>query len=274
MKRFRIAIVGCGNMGLAYAKSFIHENLVLRDQLLLIEKSADRQAALTPMNMGRVLDGPNAEVSDVDALILAVKPQDFPTVPAALKPLLRPQQLVISIMAGVPIPYLQQELSHYSIVRAMPNTPALLGLGMTGFAAAPGIGVDHIRLAENLMNATGRAVFFEDESLLDAVTALSGSGPAYFYYFVKCLVEAGKEMGFDESLATMLVKQTMHGAYHLINSSDKTLDELIQAVASRGGTTEAALRTFGEQGLREALIDGVKAAEQRSRELSQTAKQS
>lgn len=94
---------------------------------------------------------------------------------------------------------------------------------------------------ENLINATGRSVYIEDESMLDAVTALSGSGPAYFYYFVKQMVEAGKMMGFDESTALQFVKQTMLGSYHLINNAELSLDNLIKAVASKGGTTEAAL---------------------------------
>jgi pyrroline-5-carboxylate reductase len=125
-----------------------------------------------------------------------------------------------------------------------------------------------LRRVENLINATGRSVFLEDESLLDAVTALSGSGPAYFFYLVKAMIEAGKKMGFDEGMAGMLVKQTMLGSFHLIQTADKSLDELIKAVASKGGTTEAALRRFEEGALADTLVAGIESAQKRAQELS------
>ena len=121
---------------------------------------------------------------------------------------------------------------------------------------------------ERFLNSTGRSVYLEDENLLDGVTALSGSGPAYFYYIVDAMIKAGTEMGIDENLAKLFVKQTMLGAYHLINNSEKSLEELIKDVASKGGTTEAALKTFEENHLKETLRKGILAAENRSKELS------
>jgi pyrroline-5-carboxylate reductase len=144
----------------------------------------------------------------------------------------------------------------------------MLGMGMTAFAAAREVDFSALRKVENLINSTGRSVFLEDESMLDAVTALSGSGPAYFFYMVKNMVEAGKRMGFDEAMAALLVKQTMIGSYHLINNAEKNLDELIKAVASKGGTTEAALRRFEEGQLAEHLIAGIEAAQKRAYELN------
>jgi pyrroline-5-carboxylate reductase len=139
---------------------------------------------------------------------------------------------------------------------------------MTALVAAKEVDFTHLRKVENLINATGRSVFLEEESLIDAVTALSGSGPAYFFYIVKAMIEAGKNMGFDESLAALLVKQTMLGSFHLIQTSDKSLDELIKAVASKGGTTEAALKTFDGQNVADGIIAGIEAAQQRAVELS------
>ncbi len=264
----KIAIIGCGNMGMAFAKSFLQYNLVGKDDLLLIEKSAERGAALTAEQSGVVVDTIGPRVGEADLIILSVKPQDFPSVHAELAPVVRPHQLVLSIMAGINIAKIQAVLGHPLVVRAMPNTPALLGMGMTAFAAAPEVEIGQLRRVENLINATGRAVFLENESLLDAVTALSGSGPAYFFYLVKAMIEAGKKMGFDEALSALLVKQTMLGSYHLINTADKSLDELIQAVASKGGTTEAALKRFEEGVLDETLIAGIEAAQRRATELS------
>jgi pyrroline-5-carboxylate reductase len=171
-------------------------------------------------------------------------------------------------MAGVPMLKIQTVLAHQLVVRAMPNTPAMLGMGITGFTASPEVDAPKLRKIENLINATGRSVYLEDEGMIDAVTALSGSGPAYFYYIVKQMIEAGKQMGFDEGMASLLVKQTMLGSYHLINNAEQTLDDLIKAVASKGGTTEAALRTFEENNIPEGILKGILAAENRAKELS------
>jgi pyrroline-5-carboxylate reductase len=139
---------------------------------------------------------------------------------------------------------------------------------MTGFSAHASVSIDQIRNVENLLSTTGRTVFFEDEKMLDAVTALSGSGPAYFYYIVRAMVEAGKEMGMTEAVAATLVKQTMLGSFQLINNAAKPFDELIKTVASKGGTTEAALTAFGEGKLHETIVNGLKCAQKRSSELS------
>lgn len=264
----KIAIVGCGNMGMAFAKSFLQYNLVLPDDLLLIEKSSERSETLKKEKAGVVVDTIGPHVSEADLLILSVKPQDFGSVHEALRNVVQPHQVVLSIMAGIPIAQIQEKLNHPLVVRAMPNTPAMLGMGITGFTAAKEVDPASLRRVENLINATGRSVFLEDETMLDAVTALSGSGPAYFYYVVKAMIEAGKDMGFSEAVSGLLVKQTMLGAYHLINTADKSLDELINAVASKGGTTEAALRAFEQGHLAQTLASGIKAAQIRSTELS------
>ncbi|PRY45304.1 pyrroline-5-carboxylate reductase [Spirosoma oryzae] len=264
----RIAIVGCGNMGMAFAKSFLQYNLVSTENLLLIEKSADRSASLKQEKAGVVVDTIGPRVGEVDLIILSVKPQDFNSVHEALRDVIQPNQMILSIMAGIPIGQIQDKLNHKLVVRAMPNTPAMLGMGITGFTAAKEVDMTSLRRVENLINATGRSIFLEDEAMLDAVTALSGSGPAYFYYVVKAMVDAGRQMGFDDAVSSLLVKQTMLGAYHLINTADKSLDDLIKAVASKGGTTEAALRAFEQGDLAETLVTGIKAAQQRATELS------
>lgn len=264
----KIAIVGCGNMGMAFAKSFIQYDLVKKEDLLLIEKSTERGEALRAEKAGLVIDTIGPKVGEYDLIILSVKPQDFASVQEELKIVIKSNQLILSIMAGIPIAKIQAALAHPLVVRAMPNSPAMIGMGMTGFSAAKEVDSSNLRKVENLINSTGRAVYIEDEALIDAVTALSGSGPAYFFYLVKNMIEAGKRMGFEESLATTLVKQTMMGSFHLINNAEKSLDELIKAVASKGGTTEAALRTFEEGALGQTLIDGIEAAQKRAVELS------
>lgn len=255
-------------MGMAFAKSFLQYDLVKKENLLLIEKSADRAETLRTENTGVVIETISTHIGEYDIVILSVKPQDFAAVQDALREVLQPQQVILSIMAGIPIANIQEKLDHRLVIRAMPNTPAMLGMGITGFSAAKELSFAQLLKVDNLINATGRSVFLEDESMLDAVTALSGSGPAYFYYLVKAMIEAGKKMGFEESLATLLVKQTMLGSFHLINNADKSLDDLIKAVASKGGTTEAALREFEAGDLSKTLQTGILAAERRAKELS------
>lgn len=264
----KIAIIGCGNMGMAFANSFIQYNLVQKEDLLLIEKNQERGTVLQEQKAGVVVDTISAKIAGVDLVILSVKPQDYPSVASELVSLLLPHQIVLSIMAGIPIAKLQASLQHDLIVRAMPNTPALLGMGMTAFAAAPTVGLADVRKVENLINSTGRAVFLDDEALIDAVTGLSGSGPAYFFYLIKSMIDAGVSMGFDPAMSALLVKQTMLGSYHLMQTSDKSLDELIQAVASKGGTTEAALKTFADFQVGEGLQKGIFAARDRASDLA------
>lgn len=265
----KLAIVGCGNMGMAFARSFIQYDLVKRENLLLVEKNEERSRILSKEKEGVVVNTINEDISTADLVILAVKPQDFPALANEMKGKLAENQVVLSIMAGIKISKIQQLLNHKFIVRAMPNTPAMLGMGITGFTSSEGISIAKLFKVENLINATGRSIYIEDEEMLDAVTALSGSGPAYFYYFVKQMVETGIQMGFDEGTSLLLVKQTMLGAYHLINNAEQDLDSLIKAVASKGGTTEAALSVFNGLHLDEAIKKGILAAEKRGKELSE-----
>ncbi len=256
-------------MGMAFASAFLKYDLVKKEDFLLVEKNTERQAALADRFSPGVFTGiVNEQVGAYDLVILSIKPQDFASVSAVLKNFIQPEQVVFSIMAGISIETIIASLGHSRVVRAMPNTPAMLGMGITAYAASPDVEAVRLREIENLINATGRSVFLEDEGLLNAVTALSGSGPAYFFYLVKAMIEAGKNMGFEESVAALLVKQTMLGSFHLINNADQSLDDLIKAVASKGGTTEAALNRFGEGGLADVLASGIFAAESRARELS------
>ena len=255
-------------MGLIYARAFLKYNIVSKENLLLAEKNETRKAELLKLNIGEVCVVNDKRISESDIIILAVKPQDFEGLSVELKQVLTNENIIISIMAGMTIGRIASTLEKNNIIRAMPNSPAELGMGMTAFTANKTVGIEQILKADNLLSTTGRTVFFENEDLLDAVTALSGSGPAYFFYIIKQMVEAGKNMGFDEATCSMLVKQTMLGSFHLMNTANKSLDELISAVASKGGTTEAALSTFEKTGVGEGLKKGIINARDRATELS------
>jgi pyrroline-5-carboxylate reductase len=265
----KIAILGAGNMGLSFSKSFLKYELIKPENLHLITRNESKISKISE-------EFPKSKISifndvkelDADLIIIAVKPQDFKNVAENFQFKLKENQMVLSIMAGIKIQKIQKLLYHPLVVRAMPNSPTLLGMGITGYTSAEGISFSQLINIERLLNATGRSVYLENEELLDGVTALSGSGPAYFYYIVDAMIKAGVQMGIDENLSKLFVEQTMLGAYHLINNSDKSLEELIQDVASKGGTTEAALRTFEENNFKEILKNGILNAEKRAKELN------
>lgn len=255
-------------MGLIYARAILKYNIVKKEDLLLVEKNPERADMLKLSDIGEVVLTDDPKISASDLILLAVKPQDFIDLAPSLKKVLTADNVVLSIMAGITMNFIQDQLGTGSVVRAMPNSPAGVGMGVTAWIAAPGVTQEQSRKAERLLATTGRSVYLEDESQLDAVTALSGSGPAYFFYIVKHMIDAGKEMGIDEGISAMLVKQTMLGAFHLINQADRSLDELIKAVASKGGTTEAAFSVFEETAVGDNLKKAILKAEARAKELS------
>ncbi len=264
----KIAIIGGGNMGITYAKAFVRSNIVKQDELLIIEKHDEKREELKKEGIALLSNEINDELLKYNIIISAVKPQDFKVMASSLKEHMHADQLVISIMAGITINNIQQLLGHKKVVRAMPNTPAQLGFGISAFAAAPDVSFEDISIVDTLFETTGKSIFMKDEQLIDAVTALSGSGPAYFYYIVKHMIEAGKQMGVEEPVAAMLVKQTMLGAFQIMNNSKQSLDEMIKMVASKGGTTEAALNMFEEKQVGKNIIEALNAAEKRAKELS------
>ncbi len=265
----KIAVLGAGKMGISFSKSFLKYELIKAENLHLITRKKDKIEKISKEFPGsKVSCFEELKEIAADLVILAVKPQDFAFVVENISVQFNENQMLLSIMAGIKIQKIQKLFNHQKVVRAMPNSPTLLGMGITGYTAAEGISFQDLMQIERFLNSTGRSVYLEDENLLDGVTALSGSGPAYFYYIVDAMIKAGTEMGIDENLAKLFVKQTMLGAYHLINNSEKSLEELIKDVASKGGTTEAALKTFEENHLKETLRKGILAAENRSKELS------
>lgn len=258
-------------MGLIYARAFLKYNIVSRGELMLVEKSVTRKEELKKLDIGEAVVPADERIKESDVIILAVKPQDFSLLAPELKKVLSKETILISIMAGVSVASLRERLAHDRIIRAMPNSPVEIGMGITAYCLSGGVTAEQARKAENLLATTGRTIYLEDENLMDAVTAISGSGPAYFFYFAQQMTEAAVKMGFDESTAALLVKQTMLGSFHLMNSAGKPLSELIRAVASKGGTTEAALSTFEKYKVGEHLQEGWLNARRRGKELAELA---
>lgn len=255
-------------MGITYAHTGVRNNIVKKEDLLIVEPDYERREYLKKEGFTDIEEQISSRLNSYDLIILAVKPDVFKTVGPQLKGYLAEHQIVLSVMAGVRIETIQKTLGHYSVIRAMPNTPSQMGYGITGYTAGSGVSDEDLQRLEPLLKSTGKTIRIREEEYLDVVTAVSGSGPAYFYYFVKNMIAAGKEMGMDESDATLLVKQTMLGAYHLMNHSNVSPSELIDAVASKGGTTQAALDELEEYKVGEGIRNAMKSARNRAEEIS------
>ncbi len=262
-----ILIVGGGNMGTTYARSFLRSHIADKDNMMILEKSPEKAIQLSSQDIGTVYGTAEECISKADLIILAVKPQDTGKLFKDIKPLVDAQQVFLSIMAGVKIKTIADSLGVHKVIRAMPNLPAQIGMGMTAFTSSDEVTRIELVTVQNLLNTTGKTVYVEQEHDIDAATAISGSGPAYVFYFMRAMIESAKDMGFSESQAELLVSQTFRGAVELHNKSNFSCDEWIQKVASRGGTTEAALKKFNGKSLNKNIIDGTKAALDRAIEL-------
>ena len=163
--KMKTTIIGCGNMGLIYARAFLKYNIVSKEELLLVEKNESRKLELLKLNIGEVCVVDDLRIKESELIILAVKPQDFNEIGVELKRSLKPSNILISIMAGMKIERIEAALAHKNIIRAMPNSPAELGMGMTAFTANKALSIEQIRKAENLLATTGRTVFFENEEI-------------------------------------------------------------------------------------------------------------
>jgi pyrroline-5-carboxylate reductase len=201
-------------------------------------------------------------------VVLAVKPQQMREVAAALQPQLAKQPLLLSIAAGIRGADLSRWLGGYgAIVRSMPNTPALIGRGITGMVAMPGASEQQRAHADSIMRAVGQTVWLDDEALIDPVTAVSGSGPAYVFYFLEAMQQAAQEMGLSAAQGRELALATFTGAAELAAQSDDPVEVLRQRVTSKGGTTHAAISSMEQAGVKQAIIEAMKAAAARGREL-------
>jgi pyrroline-5-carboxylate reductase len=264
----KVLIIGAGNMGTAYGASFISSNVVRREELCFLDRRPETKSALAGLSTQPPFTEAGEYVRHFDLLIFSVKPQDFAALSESLRPWVRPEQMALSIMAGVQMERIAVSLGIAKIVRAMPNLPAQVGQGMTAFTATEAVSIREIFFIQNLLATTGKTLYVERESLLDAATALSGSGPAFVYYMMEAMMEAGRRMGFSEPETQLLVHQTFLGATDLLHRNTLSCQDWIRRVASKGGTTEAGLRVFEGQGLSELICEGLEAARQRAVELS------
>ena len=263
----KIAIVGFGNMGKTFANGFINARFINLNDMYVFKRSQSNDSLLQNIPSQNVYYQLNDTIKNVDIVILAVKPQDFEGLASNLKQYLSNNHLILSVMAGMSIAKIQELLGVDKIIRSMPNLPSQIGLGTTVLTASDTIDRKDLFIIQNLINTTGKSIFVENESLIDAATAVSGSGPAYVFYFMQAMVEAAQQMGFNEPEAELLVKQTFMGAVQLYCNNALSTTDWITKVASKGGTTEQALNCFENDLLKQKIITAVEAARLRSQQL-------
>ncbi|MYM65953.1 pyrroline-5-carboxylate reductase [Pseudoduganella sp. FT55W] len=265
----KIAFIGGGNMAAALIAGLANK-LTDGANIHVIDPNAEALERLHKQYGVTTSPSADAVLSGADVIVLAVKPQNMREVSAQLLPFIAQakQPLIVSIAAGIRSADLSRWLGGYgAIVRCMPNTPALIGMGITGMVAMAGVSEAQIKAADDILRAVGPTVWLDDESNIDAVTAVSGSGPAYVFYFIEAMQQAAEEMGLSAEQGTQLALATFAGAAQLANRSSEPVSLLRERVTSKGGTTYAALTSMESSGVKASIITALKAAAARGKEL-------
>ncbi len=260
-----ICFIGGGNMANALIGGLLKRDFTAA-QLRVVEINADNRARL--QNEFEVLSSADMAtgVAGSKVVVLAVKPQQLREVATQLAPLLD-KQLVISIAAGIRASDIARWLGTQNIVRAMPNTPALIQSSITGLYALPAVSAAQREAAQRILAAAGSTLWLEKEAMMDAVTAVSGSGPAYVFYFIEAMQQAARELGFDDEQARRLAIDTFLGAAKLADASEDDVSVLRTRVTSKNGTTERALLSMDANNVKQHIITAAKAAAARAKEM-------
>jgi len=263
----KIAFIGGGAMGEAMLSALLSQRLSTHQEVCVSDISDARRSHLEQKYQIAVTEDNQQAVNKGDIVVLAIKPQKLTEVMTGISGHFKPGQLVLSIIAGARIETLCQGLNHWSLVRVMPNTPAQIGEGMSVWTATPEVTETQKERVSSILGTMGREIYVDEEKYLDMATAVSGSGPAYFFLFVESLIGSAIDIGLSPDVAEELVLQTMLGSGRLLQKSDKPPAELRRMVTSPGGTTAAALLQFEKGDFSSLVRRAVKAAYNRAQEL-------
>lgn len=263
----KLLVIGAGNMGLTYAKGINNQKGIVEGKIMLLEANEEHVASLNDEGVFEAFTDASQCVSMADVILLGVKPQHTQSLFASIKSMVNTNQIFVSVMAGVKVATIQTSLGVRKVVRAMPNLPAQIGLGMTTFTCSQEVNAEERKLVQTILETTGLALHVESENEIDQSTGVSGSGPAYVFYFMENMMLAALEMGFDARAARSLVGQTFKGAVELYLGDDLSTEEWMNRVASKGGTTRAALDSMAKDEVGPRIQDAVKAAYNRAVEL-------
>lgn len=254
-------------MGLTYSEGMAKSPLLTRHKLMLYDKSPELLFSLSKIEHFDVYAKIEDCLPKADVIFLAVKPYHCETLFEEIKSLVHRDQIFVSIMAGVTINKIQQGLDIKKVIRAMPNLPAQVGKGVTSYTEAKEISRVELLMIRSLLDTTGESIRVENENFIDASTGISGSGPAYVFYFMQSMLEAALKMGFSPNDSKVLVSKTFEGAVELFNQSDLSPETWMDRVASKGGTTRAALDSMEDNNVKELIKDAAYAAFDRAVEL-------
>jgi pyrroline-5-carboxylate reductase len=263
----KIAFIGGGNMGEAMLAAILGKGLSRPASVCVSDVKEERRRYLKSKYGVAVTESNKQAAENKDVVILAVKPQNLTEVMVELYSSLKPAQLVLSIVAGAKTETICRGLDHGRVVRAMPNTPARIGAGISAWTATASVSEKQKGWAKAILAAMGQEIYFDDEPYLDMATAVSGSGPAYFFFFVESVIDAAEHIGFSRDVAQALVLQTMLGSAQLLQKSGEPAGELRRKVTSPGGTTAAAIKILEEGRFSDLIREAVRAACNRAREL-------
>ncbi len=263
----RIGIVGAGAMALAFVRGVVQSDLLSPSEIAVNNRGNEHHLApLREMGV-RVVGDKEALCAASGVIVLAVKPKDAAQALAELRPHVLPSHLVLSLMAGIPLDFIEARLvAGAHVVRAMANTSSAIRESATAAAKGNHAGEEDLQLALRLLGALGPVLVVEERSL-DAVTALAGSGPAYVYLLMESMIQAGSHVGLDDDVSRQLALQTVYGAARMLMETQHHPEELRSRVTSPGGTTEAALRVLEASGFRASLVEAIARAKERSSEL-------
>lgn len=262
----RIGVIGCGKMGQALIRGLLSRGFSRKSISASDSDAKMRRAASLALKI-RVDSDNKVVASKSSVLLLAIKPQQFPELLDSLAAEITSRHLVISIAAGITLGWLQDRLPKAAVIRVMPNLPATVGCGFSAIACGRRAKPQHKQMAIELFSAVGEAVELP-EHFFDAITAVSGSGPAYVFWLIQAWEKAAAQLGLPESVARRAIRSTLKGSEHLLALSGADASELIRRVASKGGTTEAALKVLEKSRAQAYFIEALKKASARSRQLS------
>ncbi len=267
MKQF--SVIGGGTMGSTILAAILANKIAPPEALVVCEAVAARRAYLEAEFACAVTDDAAHAAAEAPIVFIAVKPQDFPAVADKLQGLILPEQLVVSIMAGVTIDSLRDGLGHRSVVRVMPNTPAQIAEGMLVWTAAEEVSDEQRATVQQMLATMGREIYVPSERQVDMATAVSGSGPGFVFLFIEAMIEGGVQIGLSRELAEELVLQTVKGSAAFAQDSDEHVAALRNMVTSPGGTTAAGLLAMEKNGVRIGTMDAIIQAYRRATELGQ-----
>ncbi len=263
----KVLVVGAGNMGRTYAEGMSKSKLLKKKNIMVLDKSDEKLEELDQISYFDAFSQLEDCVPQADIIFIAVKPYHAEQLLKKINPLVTADQIVISIMAGVTLDTIKSVSGVNKIVRAMPNLPAKVGKGLTSYVASDNISRLELLTVESLLDTTGKSIRVDNENLIDASTGISGSGPAYVFYFMQSMMDAAQQMGFSRNESRILVSQTFTGASELFDQSDLSPNSWMKKVASKGGTTRAALDSMEDNNVNELIKEAAFSAFNRAIEL-------